>query len=76
VDVYGAIQATFEGGGLSTKLMDLTHETKYLIWVAAVTVAGVGSEYLLEDETLPNSSEHPPSPQPHAICRGVARARH
>ena len=56
-DVLGAITETFELLGLSIKLTDLEADTKYLIYISAVTVDGDGLEYCIEDKTLPRSSK-------------------
>ena len=57
VDVYGETEEKFEPVGFSTKLTDLDAETKYLIYVSAVTVAGAGVELSVEADTLPLSSK-------------------
>ena len=57
VEIYGAYQEKMEPVVLSSKLTDLEADTKYLIYVSAVTNAGPGVELFIEDDTLPLSSK-------------------
>ena len=56
VDVLGATEETFESDGFMTKIIDLEADTKYHLYLSAVTIDGARMEYYIEDKTLLSSS--------------------
>lgn len=60
VDMYGMMDTKLipDGMALSSKLTDLEPSTKYLLYISAMTSAGTGIEYYIEDKTLELSSKY------------------